>query len=126
MNDRSQSGSDGSAPDDFVLLECDSSGRIAWMSTGARATFGAAATLAEIMRYAARRGSASPLRLASPMCFSPVFETGDRVWISADTAGRVEIGAREVSPLLHLQGDFLRHYFHLQAIDDFWPRPALG
>ncbi len=101
-----------------VLIECDRQARILWMSEGARAWFGMAGHLMEALRAAAPRGPAGLHRLASAARFSPVFQRGDSVWISAALADRAETAAGpDGLTLLHVQSDFLRHYFRLQAAE---------
>jgi signal transduction histidine kinase len=101
-----------------LLMECGRQGQILTMSEGARAAFGGADSLADAMRSQAPSGAAGLLRFTSTARFSPVFQEGDSLWISAELAGRAEAAAQgEAGALLDVQWEFLRNYFRLQHIE---------
>ena len=88
------------------------------MSEGARAKFDGAETVTAAMWGLAPAGREGLLRVESAARFSPVFQRGDSLWISAQFADRAEAAARlEISPLLRLQCDFLGHYFRLYSAE---------
>jgi signal transduction histidine kinase len=88
------------------------------MSPAARAAFGEPNYLVDAMHAVAPSGIAGLLRTRSATRFTPVFQRGDSIWISAEMAARAEIAARqEAAALVRLESDFLRHYFRLQHVE---------
>ncbi len=101
-----------------LLIECDSTARIRWMSAPARASFGEAGHLVDVMRRLAPSAPSAILTLASAARFSPVFQRGDSIWISAELADRAENTAhQEPLTLLSMQSGLLRNYFRLQVAE---------
>jgi signal transduction histidine kinase len=120
LNSESQAGSAPSRTGSRgpLLIECDRQARIVWMSEDARSSFGPASNFFDTMRAAAPSEPAALLSLASPAKFSPVFQRGDSVWISAELADRPQLSARPVDlGLLGVQSDFVRNYFRLQTAE---------
>jgi len=103
-----------------LLIECDAKGLIRSMSDAARDVFGPAAHLVDALRSVAPAGRNGLLRLASAARFSPVFQQGDSLWISAELADRAVLTAcataalEDSGLLLDMQSGLLRRYFRLQ------------
>ena len=74
MSFTSRSETETKALPQYALIKSDTAGRIAWMSEGARARFGAAETIADAMRSVAPTDRDGMLRLASAARFTPVFQ----------------------------------------------------
>jgi signal transduction histidine kinase len=88
------------------------------MSDGARAWLGTAGNLVDAMRLVAPAGLEVFLGLGPAARFTPVFQRGDSLWVSAELAGRAEVAARqEALTLLGVQSDFLRNFFRLQTAE---------
>jgi signal transduction histidine kinase len=98
-----------------MLLECDPKGVILSMSAGARAAFGPASHLVDVMRAVAPRGREGMANWSGAPRFMPVFDPGDRLWIRADltSVGMVAL-CQQSRTLLNMQSNFLEHYFRLQ------------
>jgi signal transduction histidine kinase len=106
---------ESTAPAGLVLLECDTDGRIAWMSPEAQTVFGAAGSLADAVR-AVTPSLGERVHSRPAARFSPRFRTGGSLWITAELAGWAGESARDRS-LLSLQSGLLLHYFRLQQAE---------
>lgn len=86
-----------------LLMECDRQGQVVWLNSAARLAFGDADNLVDAIQP------------DSPVRFSLVLQTGDRVLVNAqlaDLAGAVK--ADEGAGLLSLSDNLVRHCFRLQ------------
>ena len=105
-----------------LLLECDPKGLILSMSAGARAAFGSASHLVDAMRTVAPAGREGLLRLMPAARFMPLFQHGERLWVSADLMPAAPTPSesapcQEARTLLNVQNGLLNHYFHLQRAE---------
>ena len=108
-----------------ILLECDPNGLIVSMTDASRAVFGSASHLIDAMRSVAPSGSEGLLRLGGAARFTPVFQRGERIWITVELGSgapdlTLAAAASECAPctetrtLLNMQNGLLVQYFRLQ------------
>jgi two-component system, NarL family, sensor kinase len=101
-----------------ILIECDRVGRIIGMTARALGLFGEANHLTEVLWKAAPSGREGLLRLKSAARFSPVFQSGDSIWISAELAARgMEAVREQTAALAGIETGLVRHYFRLQSVE---------
>jgi signal transduction histidine kinase len=102
-----------------LLLECDLSGHVLWMSNRTRATLGGADYLADtIERRTAGAAQQFSRALASgeTLRFSRVLASGEKVVICVQREPQTT-GSEEAWSLLRLHGSLLRHNFGLQEAE---------
>ncbi len=86
------------------FLECDSGGRVLWMSDRTRSALGGFETL-------------SSLVLGTALSCRRVMVRDSRVLISASRSESVRLRNLDVTALRTLQGNMLRHFFRLQRVE---------
>jgi signal transduction histidine kinase len=99
-----------------LLIECDSRGRVLWMSERTHLALSEAhnAHLLETVEPENVRGRL----LVSHFKFWRVLDMGDRTLISAQSPEpAASVALREVSEMLRLETRMLRHYFRLQTAE---------
>lgn len=88
-----------------LLLECDSSGHVLWMSEWTRSALGSAKNLADTIETATRLW---PPERAGALRFWRIMATGNGMLLAVQSEGRTGISVFEA-----LEGAFLHHYFRL-------------
>ncbi len=106
-----------------LLLECDHSGRVLWMSEYTRTVLGSAATLLHtIPRWRPFGGNQEG---PAELVYSKLLDLGHTVLIGARPVSPAESGPEaDETTLFRLQGRLLLHYFHLLGAERHLARRA--
>ena len=99
------------------LLECDTQGRVLWISESARASLGPAENLVDTIPRWRSSGGPAISGIGVELCYSRLFEAEGRVLIGARLPSPEHAGPPDETSLPLLQRNLLQHYFRLQKAE---------